>query len=303
MIKLKDISMTAQKRPIKCTFPLFLTMKGNKSMSFAAISQFMLMYSIFFRVALIALTGFFTLWFTSGFIAQKTKKHLQPHVRVLLNKFIWYGGMLMLLFVVLSELGINITALVGAAGVVGVAVGFASQTSISNIISGIFLLIEHPFKVGDLIETGGLMGKVETVDLLAVRLKTPDGQLVRVPNESLIKSAVINKTFYRARRITLVVAVKHGQDIARAIEITQSTLDDLDVVKDEPAVSISFKAVGTQMIELCIQCWVDSRSVVNSTAAVVRALHNRYKTEKFDVLIDVNQFQQSLLEILENRGK
>ncbi len=272
-------------------------------MSTTSITQFIHAYSTFFRAGVIALTGFFTLWFVSGFIAQKTKKHLQPHVRVLLDKLIWYGGVLMLLFMVLSELGINITALVGAAGVVGVAVGFASQTSISNIISGIFLLIEHPFKVGDLIELGGIMGKVETIDLLAVRLKTPDGQLVRLPNESLIKSAVINKTFYRARRITIVAAVKRGQDITRAIEVTQSTLDALDVVKDEPTVSISFKAVGIQMIELCIQCWVDSRSVVNSTAAVVRGLHDRYKTEKLDVLIDVNQFQQSLLEILEDRKK
>jgi len=272
-------------------------------MNFTSIAKFIETYSAFFRAGLISLIGFFALWFISGFIAQKTKKHLQPHIRVLLNKLIWYGGMLMLLFMVLSELGINITALVGAAGVVGVAVGFASQTSISNIISGVFLLIEHPFKVGDLIETGGTLGKVETVDLLAIRLKTPDGQLVRVPNESLIKSAVTNKTFYKARRITVIAAVKQGQDIARAIEVTQSTLNDLNEVKNEPAVSISFKAVGIQMIELCIQCWVDSRSVVSSTATVVRALHDRYKIEELEVLIDVNQFQQSLLEILEGRNK
>jgi len=271
-------------------------------MAFDRVFYVITSYSSIFRAATIACIGFFALWIATGFIAKKTKKLFQPHVQVLLGKLIWYGGMLMLLFMVLGELGINITALVGAAGVFGVAIGFASQTSVSNIISGVFLLIEHPFKVGDLIESGGMLGKVETVDLLSVRLKTPDGQLVRLPNEALIKSAVTNKTFYKARRITIIAAVKRDQDIVRAVEVTQAVLDELDVVKNDPAASITFKAVGSQMIELCIQCWVDSRKVVSSTAVVVQALYDRYKSDALDVLIDVNQFQQSLLDILEKRN-
>ena len=272
-------------------------------MNLESLSQFMHTYGVVIKSLLIAGIGFLCLWMFSSFLTRKTKKILQPHIQVLFNKLVWYGGLLLLAFVVLSELGINVTALIGAAGVLGVAVGFASQTSVSNIISGIFLVIEHPFKVGDLIEVGTLIGKVETIDLLAVRLKTSDGQLVRVPNESLIKSSVINKTFYKARRVTIALAVKRGQEVMPVVQLTRDELGRLEVVKKDPELSISFASVGSMTTGLCLQCWVDSRAVVSSTAVIIQALSQAYARENLAVSIDANQVQQSLLELLEGRLK
>ncbi len=232
--------------------------------------------------------GLFAIWLVSRLIQNKLSDRLQPHIQVLLNKLVWYGGLLLLGFTVLSELHIDVTALLGAAGVIGVAVGFASQTSISNIISGIFLVVEHPFKVGDYIEVGSMAGKVQTVDLLAVRLRTSNGCLVRVPNETLIKSSVINKTFYRSRRLTFIAMVKRDQDIAKVIEITNSVLAELDVVKKDPVASVSFNGTSMWTIDLCIQPWVDSRKVISSTAAIIEALYAKYKEEKLDVSVEAH---------------
>lgn len=272
-------------------------------MYFETIARVLSTYGSLFKALGIAFFGFFILKIIAHFVAKKIKNHLPMHIQVLLNKLIWYGGLLLLIFMVLSELGINITALIGAAGVVGVAIGFAAQTSVSNVISGLFLLIEHPFEIGDIIEASGLIGKIETVDLLSVRLKTPDGQLVRVPNEMLIKSAVINKTYYAERRITLTAVVKRNQDVMQVVALSKKVLESTDVVKKNPAISIAFKEIGIHMMELCIQCWVDSKSVVNSTASVIKSLHDAYAQSSLDVLIEVNQFQQSLIEVLAEQKK
>lgn len=102
-----------------------------------------------------------------------------PQSELLIVRFVYYLSMLILLVSVLNEFGFKLSALLGAAGVVGIAIGFASQTSVSNIISGIFLISEKPFVAGDFIEVAGIRGTVESIDLLSLKLKTPDNQFVR----------------------------------------------------------------------------------------------------------------------------
>ena len=82
---------------------------------------------------------------------------------------------------VLGELGVKLTALLGAAGIVGIAVGFASQTSVSNIISGLFLISEKPFAIGDVIRIGTTTGIIQSIDLLSIKIRTFDNLFVRIP--------------------------------------------------------------------------------------------------------------------------
>lgn len=114
----------------------------------------------------------------------------------------------------LRELGIDPQVLLGAAGLFTVAVGFASQTSISHLISGLFLMAEQPFRVGDLISVDGVTGEVLSIDLLSVKLRTFDNQMVRLPNEAMLKSTLHNLTRFPIRRVDLVLPIGFDTPIA-----------------------------------------------------------------------------------------
>lgn len=139
------------------------------------------------RIAALLLVGFPLVYSVSSFIGRSTKRKLSPQANMLLRKGLFYTGATILLLAILYQLGFKLTALLGAAGIVGIAIGFASQTSVSNIISGIFLISERPFSVGDQIQVGTTKGIILSIELLSVKLRTFENQLVRIPNESLIK--------------------------------------------------------------------------------------------------------------------
>ncbi len=233
--------------------------------------------STIIKTIIILLLGLPTVWIGTRFLSDKIQEKVSTHVGLLVGNFLYYGGCLLLFFLVLTQLGFNISALLGAAGIVGVAVGFASQTSISNMISGIFLVIEQPFKIGDFIVCGSTAGRIISIDLLSVRLRTSDGMLIRIPNEMLIKSAVVNKTFYNARRITLIVSVPNKEDKKSIIELTDTILKDAQMVLEKPVPSISYDQVGTWFTEFNVQFWVKSTDVIWATAQVVELLEKSYE--------------------------
>jgi small-conductance mechanosensitive channel len=114
---------------------------------------------------------------------------------------------------VLNQFGVKLGAALGAAGIVGIAVGFAAQTSLSNVISGFFLLGEKPFVLGDLIEVDGVTGLVDNIGMISASLRTLDNRSVRIPNETLVKSKVTNITRNPIRRYDLEVGVAYNEDI------------------------------------------------------------------------------------------
>lgn len=243
------------------------------------IYTFISTYTATAQAILIALVGLVVLWLVMRITHRSLKETLPAHLQIIIAKIIRYGGLLVLVSTVLTQLGFNVTALLGAAGVVGMAIGFASQTSISNIISGMFLIMENPFDVGDLLEVGNESGFVESIDLLAVRLRTPDGKLMRIPNETLIKSSVVNKTFYPVRRVALTVLVDRKYDLAQVMLITQNTLQQLAVIKNDPAFSVSINSSSMWTVELCVWCWVDSRNTTQATVDITQALFDAYQKE------------------------
>ena len=142
-------------------------------------------------------------------------KKSTPQRQMIARKAITYAGFVLVLMAVLAELGVKLTALLGAAGIVGIAVGFASQTSVSNIISGLFLISEKPFAVGDVIRIGGTTGIIQSIDLLSIKIRTFDNLFVRIPNEKILSSEVTNITRFPIRRMDITLQVAYGEDLDR----------------------------------------------------------------------------------------
>ncbi len=155
----------------------------------------------------------------------------------------------------LMELGFDLSVLLGAAGILTVAIGFASQTSASNVISGLFLLGERPFAVGDVIRVNGTTGEVLSVDLLSVKLRTFDNLFVRIPNETMIKSEVTNLRRFPIRRIDLQVGVAYREDLREVREVLMEVADRNPLCLEEPTPLIIFQGYGDSSINHQFSVW------------------------------------------------
>jgi small-conductance mechanosensitive channel len=155
----------------------------------------------------------------------------------------------------LRELGLGLEILLGAAGVLTVALGFASQTSASNLISGLFLMTEQPFVVGDIITVGDITGEVLSVDLLSVRLRKFDNLLVRIPNETMLKSNVVNLTHFAIRRFDLMLGVAYKEDITRVRDVLYEIAHRNPLCLEEPAPLFLTQGFGESSVDLQFSVW------------------------------------------------
>jgi small-conductance mechanosensitive channel len=179
---------------------------------------------------------------------------------LLAQRITGYGLLLVACAWALSELGFNLGVLLGAAGVATVAIGFASQTSLSNVISGFFLFSERPFTLGDVIEVDGTLGEVLTIDLISTKLRTFDNTFVRIPNEVLLKSKVVNYTRFPIRRLVLEVPIAYGESVERVRELLFEVADKNAQCLAEPAPLFYVKSFGESILRADFAVWTQGPS-------------------------------------------
>lgn len=187
------------------------------------------------RVLAYALLGFLALRVVVLVVRRVLRRRTTAQVTMLVTKAISYTGIAAIVAIALLELGVNLTPILGAAGIVGIAVGVASQASLSNMISGLFLVSEKPFSVGDVIRTTDTVGIVESIDLLSVKIRTFDNLFIRVPNEKLAGSQLTNITRYPIRRLDIKLVVPFETDLNALSELLRSIAAGNASCLQEPA--------------------------------------------------------------------
>lgn len=207
----------------------------------------------------------------------RTMQHrITPHQLLLGRRAIFY--FLLILFAIsgLREMGFKLSVLLGAAGVLSVAIGFASQTSASNLISGLFLIGEGPFSIGDVILVGQTEGEVLSIDLLSVKLRTGDNLFVRIPNEQLIKSEVINLTRFPIRRLNLPVGIAYKEDISKVRETLLKIAQQNPLCLDEPAPTIIVQGFGASSVDLMFHIWTRKENFMNMRDSIQEAIKRAF---------------------------
>lgn len=239
--------------------------------------------SLFIRVVLMLAIGLPIVSFARKLLARIIKDKLSLQAELLLVRTVTYVLYLILAVMVLNEFGFKISALLGAAGVFGIAIGFASQTSISNIISGIFLISEKPFMMGDIIEIDSTLGTIDSIDLLSIKLRTFDNRYVRIPNETMIKSEVINLTKFDVRRAQIVIGVAYKEDVRRVLEILKDIAANLPDALSDPAPLVIADGFGKSSIDISFGVWTATSNAVNMKTQMILAVKERFDKEGIEI--------------------
>jgi small-conductance mechanosensitive channel len=225
------------------------------------------------RAVLLLLFGLLLAGLATRLTNRLFAKRLSVHHTQLIRRIVFYTILALFIASALWELGFSLAVLVGAAGVLTVAIGFASQTSASNLISGLFLIGERPFEVGDIIQVSGTTGEVLSIDALSVKLRTFDNLFVRIPNETLIKSEVTNLTRFPIRRLDIKLGVAYKEDIKRTEAVLREVAEKNILCLDEPAPLFIFLGFGDSALELQFSVWAKRENFLalrNSITAEIK---------------------------------
>ena len=207
------------------------------------------------KASILLLSGFLVASMASRAVNRFFSKNFSQHHIVLFKRLVYWLILALFVASALKQLGFSLSVLLGAAGVLSVALGFASQTSASNLISGLFLIGEKPFQLGDTIKVGTTTGEVLSIDLLSVKLRTFDNLFVRIPNETLIKSEVTNLTRFPIRRFDLLLGVAYKEQIAKVREVLMDVADKNPLCLDEPAPMFLFLGFGDSALNIQFSIW------------------------------------------------
>ena len=209
------------------------------------------------RALFIVGVGLFLARLVSRWLYRFTRESMGEDGAITLRRFSFYLLLVLVIMTAMRELGFSLGVILGAAGVLSVAIGFASQTSASNIISGIFLVAEKSFKIGDVIRIGDITGEVLSIDLLSVKLRQFDNVFVRVPNETLIKNNISNMTRFPIRRLDLQVGVAYKEDISRVRDLLFEVADAYPLCLDQPRPLVIFQGFGDSSLDLQFSVWAE----------------------------------------------
>ena len=207
------------------------------------------------KASVLLLAGFICASMASRAVSRFFSKNFSQHHIVLFKRLLYWLIVALFVASALKQLGFSLSVLLGAAGVLSVALGFASQTSASNLISGLFLIGEQPFKLGDTIKVGNTTGEVLSIDLLSVKLRTFDNLFVRIPNETLIKSEVTNLTRFPIRRFDLLLGVAYKEQIAVVRQVLMDVADKNPLCLDEPNPMFLFLGFGDSALNIQFSVW------------------------------------------------
>ncbi len=217
---------------------------------------------------LVLLVGLIIAWLARLSLARLLAHRTSAEHSAVVSRIFGFILVIVVCLISLRQLGFDLGLLLGAAGILTVALGFASQASASNLISGLFLVGEQPFVVGDIIKVGDFTGEVVSIDLISVKLRTFDNLFVRVPNEKLLKTEITNLTRFPIRRFDLVLSVAYKEDLSQVRELLLNVASRHPLCLDEPAplmIFIGFEESG-QKVQFSAwaarEKWLDLRNTL-----------------------------------------
>jgi small-conductance mechanosensitive channel len=207
---------------------------------------------------------------------------LNPSMQVLTGKLLKLALLLIAILIALRSVGVDLTAFAVFTGAVGVGVGLGLQRIVSNLISGIILLLDRSIKPGDVIELQDTFGWVSSLGARYTSVTTRDGKEWLIPNEDLITQRVVNWSFSSERlRLSIPFGISYDSDVRLAMNLAIDSAQAVSRVLQEPPPACRLIAFGNSSIDLELRLWINdpASGVANVRSAVLLGMWDRFKEQ------------------------
>lgn len=180
-----------------------------------------------------------------------------------------YQGTLLILAVAMgmAQLGINISALLAGVGVVGIALGFAAQETVANMIAGFLIFWDRPFKIGDYITTEEQYGEVKEITLRTTRIRTLDNTYVVIPNKQIIGDTLVNHSMYGETRVVVKIGIAYKERIAEARAVLLEAINGVEGAMADPPPDVVARSLGDSSVNLEVRVWIADPAIERPVGA------------------------------------
>ncbi|HCJ95091.1 MAG TPA: mechanosensitive ion channel family protein [Sphaerochaeta sp.] len=189
-----------------------------------------------------------------GRVFSKSRKINELMAKFLL-KIVSVIGWTFVLLIVLTQMGVNPAPILAGLGVTGFILGFAFQETIGNLLAGVMIVLNAPFRIGDYVEVGSMNGTVRDMDMMSVTLATPDNKRVIMANKLIWGQAIVNYSYTDTRRVQMGVSIAYDSDVGKAKEILWDIINSYPEVLRQPAPVIEVNKLNDSSVDLVVRPW------------------------------------------------
>lgn len=184
--------------------------------------------------------------------AMKKKNYDESLARFLINLLSW-ALKVVLVIIVISTLGVDVTTFAAILAAAGLAIGLALQGSLANFAGGVLILIFKPYKIGDLIEAQGEIGVVKEIEIFTTKIIGPQNKLIYIPNGAMANGNITNYTAEGKRRVDAVIGVGYDEDIKKTKEVLLEVLTSNSKVLQDPAPSVNVLELADSSVNFAVR--------------------------------------------------
>ena len=232
------------------------------------------------RIAMALLVGLVGLWLarlvSRAADRGMTRFGVELILRDFLRNLIYAVAIVVVLVAALDALGVPTTSLLAVLGAAGLAIGLALKDSLSNIASGVMLIVLRPFRAGDAVHIAGQDGVVEQVRIFQTVLRAYQNHDIILPNSLITAEPIINFTARKQRRIDLAIGVGYDDDLGQARTVLLDIARQHAKVLADPAAEVLVTGLGESSVDLVLRAWVQTPDYVTTQSELTEALRNRF---------------------------
>ncbi len=195
-----------------------------------------------------------------------------PQASIIASKVVFWVIIAIAIISAIGNLGVELTGVLLAGGIAGIIIGFAVQSTVANLFSGLFMQIDRAFRIGDAIEVADMntSGVVTDITAFSIVLRRFDGVYVRIPNEKIFTSQVRNFSRNIARRVEVTVDIAYKESIDKVKDIIKDVVDNDPRVLAVPEPTIMAWELGSSGIRVNVWCWVPTKEFFNVRAEIIK---------------------------------
>ncbi|AKB81453.1 Small-conductance mechanosensitive channel [Methanosarcina barkeri 3] len=191
----------------------------------------------------------------SLYLRRSLKDRVSKDMGETIIKILYYGILTIVFLSNLSLIGIDPSALLVAGGVTGIILGFASQNIVGNLVSGFFLMVERPIKIGDQVQINDVSGYVTDIRIISTHIRTFEGLLVRIPNQQVFTTNITNIVGHPVRRFEYTIRIRYSDDANAAIFLIKDLIDKEPFALLNPSPSVFVSDLGDSSVNIAVRIW------------------------------------------------